>query len=87
MHSTDTKILELIDLLLNTGKIIYEKDFCEAVGVLKQNLTRIKQGKAHFTAEHIKQICKVYEVNANWIFDVQKKMFNSSKASKKKDFV
>jgi DNA-binding Xre family transcriptional regulator len=85
MNSTDLKILELIDFLVNTGKIVYAKDFCAVIGIPKQSITRIKQGKAHFTAEHIANVCKMYNVNANWIFGTQKNRFNPSKASTAKE--
>lgn len=83
MNSTDQKIFELIDLLINTGRIEYVKDFGEEIGVLKQNILRIKQGKAHFTAEHIKAICKIYNVNANWIFNDDAKVFYKAVKNKK----
>lgn len=76
MNPIDTKILALIDMLIAVGTFDYAKDFAEAIGMPKQSITRIKQGKAHFTAEHIANICKVYNINANWIFDIQKNVYN-----------
>ncbi|TDO77622.1 hypothetical protein EV143_104389 [Flavobacterium chryseum] len=84
MNETDLKIFELINLLKELGTIEYDKDFGDSVGVLKQNLTRIKQGKAHFTTEHIRKACSVFNVNANWIFGVEKKVFNSLKPQQTK---
>ena len=57
------------------NKINSESDFCERIGLLKQNLSRIKKGVAHFTPVHIEKICKVFKVNANWIFGIQKNTF------------
>lgn len=78
MYKSDIKIFELITLLKTLSIISYDKDFCESIGVLKQNLAPIKQGKAHFTAKHIENVCKVYNVNANWIFDTEKNVFKTS---------
>jgi hypothetical protein len=78
MTPIDTKILDLIDILKTLGIIEYAKDFCEAIGMPKQSITRIRQGKAHFTAQHIANICKVYNINPFWIFDTQKNVFNST---------
>lgn len=78
MNPTDTKILVLIDMLIAVGTIDYAKDFCAAIGMPKQSITRIKQGKAHFTTEHISNICKIYNINANWIFGSEKNIFNST---------
>lgn len=79
MYESDIKIVELIKLLKELGKIDYDYEFCDKIGLLKQNLLRIKQDKAHFTAQHIENICKVYKVNANWIFGTSKKIFNDRK--------
>lgn len=75
MEKIDTKILSLIIQLKALNKISTENDFCERIGLLKQNLTRIKKGVAHFTPVHIENICKVFKVNANWIFGIQKNTF------------
>lgn len=82
MYLSDTKIFELIQLLKSLGKIEYDKDFCDSIRVLKQNLAPIRQGKAHFTAKHIEMICKVYSVNANWIFGIENQIFNKIKVPK-----
>lgn len=81
MYLSDVKIFELITLLKELGKIQFDYEFCESVGIPKQSLPRIKKGIAHFTARHIENICTVYEVNANWIFGTQKNIFNPSKAT------
>ena len=84
MNETDLKIFELIKLLQGLRMIKYQSDFGNAIGILKQNLTRVKQGEAHFKTEHIKNICEVYNVNANWIFGIENNVFNVSKRAKNK---
>ncbi|MBE8727939.1 helix-turn-helix domain-containing protein [Flavobacterium hungaricum] len=86
MNETDLKIFELIKLLQSLGTIKYEYDFADSVGILKQTLTKIKMGTAHFRTEHIKRICEVFNVNANWIFGLENKVFNSLKTQKNKEF-
>lgn len=80
MYQSDIKIIELIEMLKTLGKINYDKDFCDAIGILKQNIAPIKKGKAHFTAKHIENICKIYDVNANWIFGANQNAFNKTNA-------
>lgn len=72
---SDEKIFELIKILKMRGDIRFEKEFCEEAGLLHQNLSRIRKGVAHFTADHIRHICIAYKVNANWIFGVEEKIF------------
>ena len=84
MYNSDLKIFELIQLLKQLGKIQYDYEFCESIDIKKQNLAPIKKGLAHFTAKHIENICKIYNVNANWIFGTQTKVFNSMKSIENK---
>lgn len=83
MYTSDIKIFELIILLKSLGKIEFDYEFCDSIGIQKQNLAPIKKGLAHFTAKHIENVCKVYEVNANWIFDNSKNIFNQVKTTAK----
>jgi hypothetical protein len=83
MHESDLKILRLIEHLKSLGRFDFDYEFCDSIGFLKQNLIRVKQGLAHFTAQHIETICKVYKVNANWIFGTQNQMFIKIKKAQK----
>lgn len=81
MYQSDIKIFELIDMLKSMGVIRFDTDFCNKIKIPKQSLGRIKKGLAHFTAEHIQNICKAYNVNSNWIFDLENNTFRKSKNS------
>ena len=76
---TDKKMLELIEYLKSIGKIRYDNEFCEAAGLKPQNLIRIKQGLAHFTPDHIRNICEEYRINANWVFELETTIFRRQK--------
>jgi hypothetical protein len=75
MENIDAKILFLIEKLKELEIIKSEMKFCESIELKRQNLTRIKKGVAHFTPVHIQNVCKVFKVNANWIFDIEKNTF------------
>ncbi|TWP23097.1 hypothetical protein ETU10_08355 [Apibacter muscae] len=89
--TSDKKILELIEVLKESGKIRFKKEFYDAIGLQKQNVFWIKnQNKQekqsyHFTAEHIEKICKTYSINANWIFGMEKNTFLISKTHMNKE--
>jgi hypothetical protein len=83
MNTSDIKIIELIDILKTLGKIKYDYEFCDSIGLLKQNLRPIKIGRIHFTAKQIESICKLYDVNANWIFGLSNNIFNHVKSIEK----
>ncbi|EJL66909.1 helix-turn-helix domain-containing protein [Flavobacterium sp. CF136] len=76
MHKTDQRILRLIELLIFQNKISYSVDFCKEIGMLPATLSKIKKGITHFTVNQIETICIKYNVNANWIFGLEKKVFN-----------
>jgi DNA-binding Xre family transcriptional regulator len=77
MSTPDKKILRLIEVLIFQKKIIYKNDFCKEIGILRQTVSRIKKGTNHFTVQHIEIICSKYDVNANWIFGKDRKVFNT----------
>lgn len=77
MNSSDIAVLKLIDLLKLENKINSIGEFARSINILEQTISKIKKGKAHFTVDHIKSICKVYNVNANWIFSLDKKVYNT----------
>lgn len=67
MPLADQRMFELLTRLKAKGVIRFDTDFCRAVGIMKQNLARVKQGKAHFTPEHIRNACIEFNEDANWI--------------------
>lgn len=83
MNKIDHKILELIEILKSHSIIRFELEFCNEVGVLRQTIYRIKKGLAHFTPEQIQAICKVYNVNSNWIFAIENHVFRKNTSNQK----
>ena len=78
MQNTDKRILRLIDVLIFQNKVNREVDFCREINILPQTVSKIKNGTNHFTVTHIENIVYKYNVNANWIFGTDKKVFNMS---------
>jgi DNA-binding Xre family transcriptional regulator len=77
MNTSDKRILKLIDLLKFQKTISSLTDFYEEIGIQRQTVYKIKNGSAYFTVQHIEMICKKYKVNANWIFGLDSKVFNT----------
>lgn len=78
---SDNRMLELSEYLKEEGVIKFDSEFCKGIGLLKQNLIRIKKGTAHFTPEHIANACINYGIDANWILGVTD-VFNVKTADK-----
>ena len=74
MNTADKNILRLIEILKTSGRIKYDTEFCEAIGLRKQNLVNIKADRNHFTPEQIERVLTTYKINANWIFGLSSKM-------------
>ncbi|URM37197.1 helix-turn-helix domain-containing protein [Flavobacterium anhuiense] len=72
----DRRLLRLIDLLIYQNKISTLGNFSDIIGMKQQNISKIKKGETHFTVGHIENICHKFNVNANWIFGLEKKVFN-----------
>lgn len=68
-------MLELIDILQSKGTIKFRQDFLDEIGYPKQSFRNVKLGIQSFRIEHIKKACEAYNVNANWIFGIEKQIF------------
>jgi hypothetical protein len=77
MHETDKRIIRLIAHLIFQKEISSTRDFCVNVTMLEQTISKIKNGSAHFTVLQIGKICKIFKVNANWIYGIEKNVFNT----------
>lgn len=87
MLTTDRKMLMLPDILMDAGLITLKQELYDVLGVNRQHFNNVKNAEKygreyHFTAEHIRIVCKVYGVNANWINDVEDDVFRKSKHKK-----
>lgn len=78
-YVTDFKMFFLISHLKENGRIKYTQQFCDDIGILKQHIRQIKMGRQHFTLSHIEKACQVYNVNANWLLDLEEDMFRAKK--------
>jgi len=75
MNAIDNKILELSTILKQLGLVKSQAEFCREIGFMRQNIRKVKLGTAHFSLEHLSMICKVYNVDANYLFNRSKSPF------------
>lgn len=73
MLTSDKKMLELKEILKSEGVIRFDKDFCDQIGILKQNLYKIENPDKtkqphHFTTEQIEKAGISFSANMNFIF-------------------
>lgn len=85
MYNSDQRILHLITVLIFQKDVSTIREFCAKIDIKESTITKIKRDKAHFTAQHIERICHVFKVNANWIFDIDTKVFRTPKSIEIKD--
>ena len=89
MLTTDRKMLMLPDILKNAGLIVLKQELYDVLGVNRQHFNNVKNAEKygrefHFTAEHIRIVCEVFGINANWIIDVEDSVFLVKKADKQR---
>lgn len=82
LTTPDRRMFQAIELLKQNGTIRYTTEFCEAIGIHKQNIRNIKEGRQHFTVEQIRETCKKYGFNANWILGLSRETFTQHEKSK-----
>ena len=73
-------MLELAELLQDSGKIRFRQDFLDVIGMPKQHFRRVVLGQQHFSPEQIGRACAEYRVNANWILGLEEKIWTVRKA-------
>ncbi|MBR3647087.1 MAG: helix-turn-helix transcriptional regulator [Paludibacteraceae bacterium] len=64
----DSRFLRAYRLLYADEKVSYKKDFCEAVGLLPQNLSMMERGTLSCTVDNIYRLATNYGVSLNWLF-------------------
>lgn len=87
MNQADKRILRLIDLLIFQKQLSSIREFCTEIGMFDQTISKIKKGTAHFTVVQIGTICKRFNVNANWIYGIESKVFNSPNSIEIKEVI
>ena len=75
LYNSDIRILRIIDLLVFHKIVKDSAEFCDAISMHRQSLTKIKNGKGHFTQESIEKMAKVYRINPNCVFGIEKNVF------------
>jgi len=80
MNIADIRIIKLIDLLKYEKKILTDRNFCDLVDILPQTLSKIRLGTSHFTVQHIEAVCKIYNVNSNWIYGFENNVYREKKS-------
>jgi hypothetical protein len=75
ISTTDSRMLELIDLLKAKGGIRFTNDFCKAIDIDRQNITNIRNGRQRFTVANIEKAVKEYSVNPSWLFGMSNTVF------------
>lgn len=75
----DRAVFDIIDTLIEKGRVSNVEDFCLKVGMHKQAITEIYKDMRHFNVRQIGEVCKVFNVNANYIFGLSTTMFRRVK--------
>jgi hypothetical protein len=78
LHITDSRMLELINLLKQNGLVKYKYESFERIGINRQNIRNIQLGTQYFTVTHIENACKYFNVNANWIYGFETNVFRKN---------
>lgn len=83
MNRTDQQIIKLITILKSRGIIRFDAEFCREIGLLHQDLIKIKKGLRHFTLSHVHDVARIYDVNLYWLFGISDKIFMNEPLTKK----
>lgn len=82
MYTSDKRILQFLEICKSIGVIRFETQFCEKIGISKQQFYQIKKSNeiqkqnAHFTPLHIENLRKNLNANLDYIFGFSDIPFN-----------
>lgn len=80
----DDKILkEFLPEITKLGLVDNDKEFCQMIELIPQNLISIKTGTTSFTMKHIILLSERFNMNPNWVFGYEKNMFRKLKTPEK----
>lgn len=74
-HISDRRMLQMIDALIIIGVIETRQEFLNAIGMRKENFNKILSKELGFQKEHITKACRIYKINLNWLFGIEKERF------------
>lgn len=88
MLITDERTLKFIEILKSLGKIRFEKEFCEEIGMQFPNLAKIKNSESknqshHFTAEQLRKVGEIFGADMNYIYGFTDVPFRKNKVTLK----
>lgn len=87
LHITTKKLFVVQNWAISTGKVNNEGTFFESIGFSKGNSSKIKNGKINLTLAQIEALHKKYNININWLFDIDKNMLHEFKKIKATDLI
>jgi hypothetical protein len=69
IEDLDNRMFQLYEELKSRGVLKTKRAFCHIMGLPEQNMSNIKNGVNHFNLIHVANICRYYNLNANWVID------------------
>lgn len=57
--------------LLRVTADLTQKDFAEILGITPQTVVQWESGKAEPSAKHIRRMCLLYNVSADYLLDIE----------------
>ena len=75
----DAQMLKFIEVLKANGILKFDIEYCNTIGIHKQNFSKIKSGERSFTIDMISKTIQAYELNPCWLFGLESEPFKKPK--------
>lgn len=76
MEPVNERMFKVLEVLKSSGAVRYDIDFCKAANILHPNFVKIRNKEKNFDVKAIYNLCKAYNINANYLFGNDMVMFN-----------
>jgi hypothetical protein len=79
LHIVNQRMLQWMEYSIHTKVVGNQKEWCEAIGFLPNNMHSIRQGIQGFSFEHVKNAAELINGNLNWLWNLEDNMLRTSK--------
>jgi hypothetical protein len=72
LKGIEGRMYEVYEYALNNNIVTTDKEWCEKIGMVQQNFTRVKSGRGSYTIQQMIEACKLTGVSLDYVAGLSK---------------
>jgi hypothetical protein len=74
LKGIEGRMYEVYEYALNNNIVATDKEWCEKIGMVQQNFTRVKSGRGSYTVQQMIEACKLTGASLDYVAGLSKTM-------------